>query len=234
MFRALRISLCLLRINSSDIEDSTIIPKPVETLCENPTFPDLAFHYLPLEASMNENQRYPQSQTPYSLNDRHYLLLRGKHQCHSSSVLATAWKEWEGLGADEIGETQRKMQFERAKRTKSRFNLYRDVWKGTHGTDQERQEFRYEYYCRVAEVKSQLETGIKWEDFVWTFEELYEPLPGLGGTGGKPIAEVESFVVEHPKNQNPGCKRQEERVIYGTPEPELKRGNFIACRSPEL
>ena len=50
------ISQKLLRITRSDIEDPEIIPKPAETLCDNPSFPELAFHYLPLDTCLNHNR----------------------------------------------------------------------------------------------------------------------------------------------------------------------------------
>lgn len=58
VFECLRyiISQKLLRITRSDIEDPEIIPKPAETLCDNPSFPEFAFHYLPLNIYLNHNQ----------------------------------------------------------------------------------------------------------------------------------------------------------------------------------
>jgi hypothetical protein len=246
-----KLDCCLLRIiTRSDIEDPEIIPKP--TLYDNPSFPELAFHYLPLETCLNQNRpRNSPHLSPFCLNDRHFLLLR--HHC-SKNVLESAWNEWQMLKGSQEGETQQKIQWERAKEMKSRCDLYQEVWNGLHSPDPEtRKLFKYQCFQRgVVELKSLLERGVEWEALTWDtfkdFEALYERLPVSGrGCAGQDIIHAEKFVCARTPEYKPW--RKEERVIYGTPEcepwkeeerviygnPELElRENRVASRSPEL
>jgi len=239
-----KLDCCLLRITSSDIEDPEIIPKPVETLCNNPSFPELAFHYLPLETCLKHNR-------PNSLNDRHYLLLR--RHC-SLDVLETAWNEWQMLKGSHEGEIQQKVLWEGVKEMKSRCDLYREVWDGLHSPDPETHNwFRYQCFQKgVVELKSLLERGVEWEALTWEtfvdFEGLYEPLPVSGRECvGRNIIHEESFVCPRTPEYKPWRKeerviygtpecepsRKEERVVFGSPELELKETR-VASRSPEL
>lgn len=256
------ISQKLLRITRSDIEDPEIIPKPAETLCDNPSFPELAFHYLDLDTDLNHNRRNSPHRSPYCLNDCHYLLLRS--YC-SMNVLETAWKEWQTLKNSQDGESQQKMLWERAKEMEIRRDLYRKVWDGLHSQYPETHEcfkfqcfqrgvvdpethkcFKFQCFQRgVVELKSLLDRGVEWEALTWKtfgdFEVLYEPLPVSGrGCAGENIIHAESFVH---------ARTPRYKVIYGTPSPEcepwkedergspeleLMRENRAASRSPEL
>lgn len=221
----------------SDIEDPKVIPKPVETLCDNPSFPELVFHYLSSDAlspdnrRSHHNQRSRVHQIPY---DRHILTL--KRYC-SKSVLDTACNKWEGLN-----EVQQKMQWEMAKEMKSRCDLYRQVWNGIHTTVlEEYAHFKSQcFQSGFAELKSLLETGVKWEAVTWErfgdFEGLYEPLPMSGGevAGENKVVHTGRVIGARISECRP--RRKEDRVVYGTPEPEseleLRREN--RSRSPEL
>ena len=88
-----------------------------------------------------------------------------------------------------------------------------------------------------AELKSLLETGVQWEAVTWErfedLEGLYEPL--------LPVSGVNENKAEHAGRvvcaRIPEChrrRRKEDRVIYGTPEPEMELGRGNRSRSPEL
>lgn len=87
-------------------------------------------------------------------------------------------------------------------------------------------------------MKSLLETGVQWEAVTWErfgeFEGLYKPLPVSGvKCGAENKAERARKVV---RARIPECKprRKEDRVVYGTPEPEMELGRGNRSQSPEL
>jgi hypothetical protein len=220
----------------SDIEDPKVIPKPVETLSgDSPSFPELAFHYLSPETLSPDNRRSYHNQRsrvheiPYG---RHVLIL--KSYC-SKSVLDTACQKWEALN-----EIQQKMQWEIAKEMKSRCDLYQQVWNGLHSAvPEEHQHFKSQcFQSGFAELKSLLETGVKWEAVTWErfgdLEGLYEPLPVSGGEVAGENKAVHTRRVIRARISECKPRRKDDRVVYGTPEPELELRRENRSRSPEL
>jgi len=161
------------------------IPRPMNTLRINPSFPEIAFHYLSPDECRNHsniNNNTPPGPEISILNKYHYNCLRSL--C-PKKVLNTAWKEWKRLGEFKNGDKQRFVQYGEASSMKQRYELYQEVWKGTQGTQEEYYEFLDDCMGKGSEeIEQILDQGTKWKDVKWDmFEDyldLYEELPILG------------------------------------------------------
>jgi hypothetical protein len=168
----LSLDLLLLISLRSDIQDPEIIVLP-KALCDYPSFPELAFHYLPLQLCINDHRECPTRNPSKDLGVRQYYRLR-KSRC-PPEMLDMAWSKWEKLREYTDGETQRNRLFAIAKDLKARRDLYGAVLKGMEsGTDQERATFHDVWFNKgLAEIKSILDTGVTLAELRWnSFKEL--------------------------------------------------------------
>jgi hypothetical protein len=134
------------------------------------------------------------------------------------------------------------MQWEMAKEMKSQCDLYRYVWNGIHTIVlEEHEHFKSQcFQSGFIELKSLLETGVEWEAMMWErfgdFERLYEALPVSWGAVAGENKVVHTGRVIRTRISECKPRRKEDRVVYGTLEPEseleLRRKN--RSRSPKL
>ena len=104
---------------SSHIDNPEVISRPINMLPLNPSFPQIAFHYLPFKACINHDH-HPNDISEDSdfviLNQYHYDLLQNR--C-SRRVLEDAWTQWLRLGECQNDQEQN-MQWREAKDMRSR------------------------------------------------------------------------------------------------------------------
>jgi hypothetical protein len=117
------------------------------------------------------------------------------------------------LKGSQEGESQQKMQWERAKEMKSRCDLYREVWNELHSPDPETHKF-FKYQCfqrGVVELKSLLERGVEWEALTWeTFEDFMSHSQYLEGDVPDRILSMQkALYAPGPRNTSLGGRKRE-------------------------